>query len=171
MRSAGIESEKPLPVYHHDSPEIPVGQFVILFDRTVDKIPELVKNWRQHGMRYEWQALGQFRKDWYEMPHKRVAMLEKPLTGRSDDPHLAYIAAMIHMLCLDTNHPVPNWVHKFVSKQLMMTLQPTEKWETLFREDPAALDKFHPVGKLHNVVLEHPSHFLRQDTTLTKAVT
>ena len=155
---------KPLETHTYDSVKEQIEPFVFMFDRTVDKIPESVRNWEAQGFRHEWQALGQFKKDWYEMPHKREEMLKNPITGEHDDPDLAYIAAMIHMLCVDTDHPVPEWVHKFVSKTRVIALRPVERWTAYLDAHPEELSRFHPVGYLHNVVLERPSHFLRKPT-------
>ena len=52
-----------------------------------------MENWEAHLMRYEWQALSQFVKDWRCLPQYREAMLAKLIRGSPGDPKLAYIAA------------------------------------------------------------------------------
>ena len=125
----------------------------LMFDRTVDKIPHLVRNWEAHNMRYEWQALAQFVKDWNASPHHRHFMLSKPIQGPSGDPTLAYIAATVHSLCLRDGWPIPDWVPTFVADELFTGRFTREQWET--DQHLATLrDNVDPVGTQHNVVLE-----------------
>ena len=126
----------------------------ILFGRTVDKIPHLVNDWKAHRMRYEWQALGQFVKDWNSLPHYRNCMLSKPIRGAVGNPKLAYIAATVHALCLRDEWPVPNWVHKFVADDLFIGRFTREQWESNAPDIIALKKHLHPVGQAHNVVLE-----------------
>ena len=125
----------------------------LLFDRTVDKVPHLVRNWDNHGMRYEWQALAQFTKDWKSMPHLRGLMLSKPIQGPPGDPTLAYIAATVHALCLRDNWEIPEWVHRFVAKDLFTGRVPPDEWHSDKASLAALKTDLDPVGQRHNVIL------------------
>ncbi len=123
------------------------------FGRTVDKIPHLVENWEAHHKRYEWQALGQFIKDWRGIPEMRERMLAKPIHGPPGDPKLAYIAATVHALCLEDNWDVPDWVSQFVADELFTGRFTKEQWERATPGVVSLKKRLHPVGAEHNVVL------------------
>ena len=106
------------------------GEGVFDFGRTVDRIPHLVENWEVHHMRYEWQALSQFVKDWRDLPELRGTMLANPIHGSPGDPKLAYIAATVHALCLEDNWEVPDWVPQFVADELFTGRFTKEHWES-----------------------------------------
>ena len=105
-------------------------------------------------MRYQWQALGQFVKDWNSLPAYRNHMLSKPVRGAAGDPKLAYIAATVHALCLQDKWPVPTWAHDFVADDLFTGRFTREQWESNTPGIIALKKTLHPVGQLHNVILE-----------------
>lgn len=142
------EGNDPLPMIDLNDTDV-----VWEFDRTVDKIPHLVNNWRQHRMRGEWQALRQFIKDWNGLPGKREQMLSAPLEGDPADPKLAYIAAVVHSLCLRDNWEVPDWVDGFVSETLFTGRFSPEEWKSGERSVARLRRRLNPVGEKHNVVL------------------
>ena len=106
-------------------------------------------------MRYEWQALAQFIKDWNGLSRYREAMLLQPTSGSSGDPQLAYIAATVHALCLRDGWPVPDWVHHFIADELFTGKFSKEQWENNAPDMAAFKKGLHPVGEKHNVALEH----------------